>query len=55
MSFNEILLLLVGGGFFLVMMYMFIRVLFLPNPSAEAKKEHNSAEKKLAPKSGKAA
>ena len=55
MSFNEILLLLVGGGFFLGMMYMFIRVLFLPNPSAEKPKEQSSVEKKLPAKSGKIA
>jgi hypothetical protein len=32
MTFNEILLLLIGGGAFLFMMYMFIRAIFQPNP-----------------------
>jgi len=33
MTFKEILLIIVGGGFFVAMMYVFIRALFLPNPS----------------------
>lgn len=37
MTLNQILLAVIAGGLFVVMMYMFIRVLFLPSHSSKDK------------------
>lgn len=45
MSLSHILLAVMVGGLFVVMMYMFIRVLFMPTPGAEGKTSEMPAQR----------
>lgn len=50
MTVSEVFLLVIGGGAFVFMMYMFIRVIFLPTPADAELEKKKAAEMKPAMK-----
>ena len=51
MTFNEVFLLVIGGGAFVFMMFMFIRVIFMPTPVDPEAEKKKASEVKPAVKS----